>query len=65
MKSANQIKTKPQQRTFYVVRAGESDTARAVYRGNDAAAARHVARATLNATVTFKTALSFDRYLNV
>lgn len=57
------IQPKPRQRTDYVVRAGASDSARAVYRGNSAREARSVANHHTNATITFRTTAALNAYL--
>lgn len=55
--------TKLRQRTDYVVRAGASDSARAVYRGNSAREARNAANHHTNATITFRTTKAINAYL--
>ena len=57
------IKTRPLQKTLFVVRRGESESSKAVYRGDHAQKAANVAKAFPNATVTFKTERAFSDYL--
>ena len=56
------VKAKPMQKTEFVVRRGESDSAKAVYRGDSAQEASNVAKSYQNATVTFRTEDAVDSY---
>ena len=58
------IKIKPKQRTEYVVRSGESNSSRVIYRGNFSREAYKIAKATLGATITFKSNLGLAAYLD-
>lgn len=58
------VKTKPQQKTDFVVRRGANDSSKAVYCGNSAQEARNVAKSYENATVTFRTEAAVDAYLS-
>lgn len=58
------VQSHPQQKTEFLVRAGESKSARAVYRGDHAGEAHNVARATPNATITFRSQRGVMEYLH-
>jgi hypothetical protein len=59
------VKTKPKQKTDFVVRQSATDSSKAVYRGNNAQEARNVAKNHKNATITFRTDDAVASYLSV